>query len=54
MASRMLVTMNGHNQAGGLYAFLRVFSCAGVTAAMMRGGGVKRASMCAVGGCVSR
>ncbi len=46
--------MNGYNQTGGSNAFLRVFSCAGVIAAMMRGGGVKRASMCEVGGCVLR
>ena len=37
VASRMLVIMNGHNQTGGSNAFLRVFSCAGMVAAMMRG-----------------
>jgi hypothetical protein len=32
MASRMLVIMNGSDQTGGLNAFMRVFSCAGVLA----------------------
>ena len=51
----MLVIMNGSGQTGGSNAFLMVFSCcAGMAAAMMRGGGVKRASMCAVGRCASR
>ncbi len=30
MASRKLIIMNGSDQIGGLRAFLRVFSCAGV------------------------
>ena len=50
----MLVIMNGSDQTGGSNAFLMVFSCTGMAAAMMRGGGVKRASMCAVGRCASR
>jgi len=34
----MLMIMNGYNQTGGSNAFLRMFSCAGVTAAVVRGG----------------
>ena len=38
VASRMLVIMNGYNQTGGSNAFSRMFSCAGMIAAMVRGG----------------
>ena len=51
----MLVLMNGYNQIGGSNTFLMVFSCcAGMAATLVRGDGVKRASMCAVGIRVSR
>lgn len=50
VASRMLINMTGINRTGESNAFLRVFSCVGMAAALMRGHGVERASMWMVDG----